>query len=151
MSHVIEHIDDPVGTLRRVQELLAPGGSVLIRYPNPQSLGAKVFKSFWYPWEVPRHLVIPAMGALTKAARTVGLKPMECETTAVGASHFFALSRSLKAGRTVDEYDPKITTRDVFARLLEHTLILFGLDVGEEIRITLRKADGSCRLHSRPN
>lgn len=35
---IIEHVDDPVGLLKRTQELLAPGGGVYISTPNEKGL-----------------------------------------------------------------------------------------------------------------
>ena len=44
LSHVIEHLHDPVGELRRIHRLLAPGGRVWIATPNLQSLGHRLFR-----------------------------------------------------------------------------------------------------------
>lgn len=38
MTHIIEHLDDPVGLLRRAREWLEPGGRILVAVPNAQSL-----------------------------------------------------------------------------------------------------------------
>lgn len=39
LSHVFEHLNDPLGALRRLAELLAPEGRVVLLYPNPEFLG----------------------------------------------------------------------------------------------------------------
>lgn len=38
LGHVLEHVDDPAGTLRAVGQWLAPGGRVLAAVPNARSL-----------------------------------------------------------------------------------------------------------------
>lgn len=38
MTHILEHLDDPVGLLRRGREWLAPSGRILIDVPNADSI-----------------------------------------------------------------------------------------------------------------
>src|SRR5215471_12677634 len=94
LSHVFEHLDAPVPALIRIRELLAPAGRAVLRYPNPDSFGAKHFGSDWFPWEVPRHLVLPPGGALAKAAAGVGLKRIRLRTDSKYAAAYFAHSRA---------------------------------------------------------
>ncbi len=55
MRHVLEHVSDPLTTLRRIHALLAPGGRLVVSLPNPDSLDARVFGATWRGHEVPRH------------------------------------------------------------------------------------------------
>jgi 2-polyprenyl-3-methyl-5-hydroxy-6-metoxy-1,4-benzoquinol methylase len=57
MSHVLEHIADPVRTLERCRDLLAPTGRLLIGIPNIKSWEAKLFGRYWSGLDVPRHIV----------------------------------------------------------------------------------------------
>src|SRR5262249_9088403 len=46
-SHVIEHVDDPVGFARRAAELLKPGGLFMFATPNVDSADVRRFGRFW--------------------------------------------------------------------------------------------------------
>ncbi len=58
MSHVIEHLSDPVLVLRRINKITKPSGRLIISTPNFDSISAKIFKKFWYALDTPRHLFI---------------------------------------------------------------------------------------------
>jgi 2-polyprenyl-3-methyl-5-hydroxy-6-metoxy-1,4-benzoquinol methylase len=50
MSHLMEHVDDPVALLESVRDLLKPGGVVLISLPNYRCIERRIFGANWYPW-----------------------------------------------------------------------------------------------------
>jgi len=54
--HVLEHIDRPVPALTKAFSLLKPGGIIVVEVPNIDSLGFRIFKSKWYPLDIPVHL-----------------------------------------------------------------------------------------------
>jgi len=56
LFHSLEHVHDPVLTLRQVARLLAPNGLVLVRTPNVASLNFRLFGIHWHGLEIPRHL-----------------------------------------------------------------------------------------------
>ena len=51
---VIEHLDDPVGAVRRCRDLLAPDGVLLVVTPDPSSVTARVAGSRWWGY-LPAH------------------------------------------------------------------------------------------------
>lgn len=53
---VIEHVPDAKATLRRLNTLLIPGGTLLLSIPNAGSWESRFFGKSWYVWELPRHL-----------------------------------------------------------------------------------------------
>ncbi len=70
-SHVIEHLPQPLETLRRMLGWLAPGGLVIVEVPNAGGAGGRLFGRYWSGLDFPRHLVhfTPAsMGAMVAKA-----------------------------------------------------------------------------------
>jgi len=58
LSHVIEHLHDPLDVLRACRRLLKPGGQLWLATPNLDSLGHRAFGRHWRGLEAPRHLVL---------------------------------------------------------------------------------------------
>jgi len=54
--HVLEHIPNLEETIRQIENLIAPGGTILIAVPNYKSFDSKYYDSFWAAYDVPRHL-----------------------------------------------------------------------------------------------
>ena len=53
--HVLEHLHDPRGAVRRIAGWLRPGGGLLVGVPNLDSLQARLGGPYWYHLDVPRH------------------------------------------------------------------------------------------------
>jgi len=56
LQHVIEHVIDPLRTLRECARLLKPDGILVVATPNGSSLGQRIYKENWRGLEPPRHL-----------------------------------------------------------------------------------------------
>ncbi|GAB4546807.1 MAG: hypothetical protein Kow0063_41360 [Anaerolineae bacterium] len=56
LSFVLEHMHDPLTTLQTVRSLLKPHGRVHIAIPNIGSIVARLFGTYWYDLDIPRHL-----------------------------------------------------------------------------------------------
>ncbi len=72
VSHVLEHVHDPVRLITQCFEVLAPGGRLWLQTPNLESLGHRVFGRAWRGLEPPRHLVLFNQSALHKQLRAAG-------------------------------------------------------------------------------
>jgi SAM-dependent methyltransferase len=55
INHTIEHISEPLGTLKEVYRIIKPGGKVIIEVPNFDSVGRKLLKDKWAGIDAPRH------------------------------------------------------------------------------------------------
>jgi len=80
-SHSLEHIPEPLRALRTARELLAPGGRIAILAPNWCCWQRSLFRSFWFPLDLPRHLQHFSPRALEVTAEALDL-----ELVALGTS-----------------------------------------------------------------
>ncbi|MGD1017681.1 MAG: class I SAM-dependent methyltransferase [Verrucomicrobiia bacterium] len=96
MSHVIEHVHDPVALLKECHRILKPGGSLVAVTPNAKGYGHQRFRSHWMPLEPPRHLYIFSPSTLRRVARLAGFRQEECWTTAAKAQFFFESSQDIE-------------------------------------------------------
>src|SRR5665213_696216 len=78
--HVFEHLYQPRKVLARVSEWLKPGGIFYTMMPNIDSAGARIFRSYWYPLELPRHLYHFSPTTLRRLADSVGLDEVSLAT-----------------------------------------------------------------------
>lgn len=74
MWHVIEHIENPRKVLSKVRKVLKKGGFFVFSTPNPESLGAKVFKRYWFHLDAPRHLVFLSQKGVDIIANKAGFR-----------------------------------------------------------------------------
>ena len=84
MSHVIEHMYDPLGGLRSAKELLSGDGEIYIETPNAAARNARAMGPYWYPWDAPRHLYLFDPATLRLVARNAGLVVRRLETREMG-------------------------------------------------------------------
>jgi SAM-dependent methyltransferase len=79
MWHVLEHVADPLDTLRRLRPWLRADGLLAVCVPNIQSLQARVFGRFWFHLDVPRHLLHYSPVTLQVLLRKAGFDIIERE------------------------------------------------------------------------
>ena len=100
MWHVLEHVHQLHDYLKKLKELLKPGGKFFIAVPNYTCYDEKVYKEFWAAYDVPRHLYhfSPASMQtllLKHDIRIDALKPMWYDTFYVSM-----LSEQYKTGKS---------------------------------------------------
>jgi SAM-dependent methyltransferase len=85
LSHVLEHLPDPPGTLREIRRILAPSGRVVIEVPNElENLQVRIFDMLRLPrrrYPVPStHLYFFSPGTLAAVIISAGLRPARVTT-----------------------------------------------------------------------
>jgi 2-polyprenyl-3-methyl-5-hydroxy-6-metoxy-1,4-benzoquinol methylase len=78
--HVFEHLYQPLAVLRKVAGWLKPGGIFFLMVPNIDSAGERIFGSYWYALELPRHLYHFSPQSLKHVASLAGLEPISLTT-----------------------------------------------------------------------
>ena len=100
--HVLEHTYSPQEVLARVYEWLKPGGIFYLHVPNIDSAEIRLFGSYWYPLELPRHLFHFSPGSLRLLAKSAGFKERELKTSRASfveySMRYFADDMLRKAG-----------------------------------------------------
>lgn len=78
--NVLEHVYEPKEVLARVAQWLKPGGIFYTLIPNIDSAGARIFRTYWYPLELPRHLYHFSPKTLREVGQSAGLRVVSLDT-----------------------------------------------------------------------
>ena len=137
VSHVIEHLADPVGTLHGLRRFLAPGGRLIVVTPNANSLGARWFGKFWRGLEPPRHFNVFTPKSLRYALGQAGYQVEELTTETRMARRLFWVSALAKRGVREIELTPRSERFTKWGgygfQLVEAFCNALGAEMGEEI------------------
>jgi 2-polyprenyl-3-methyl-5-hydroxy-6-metoxy-1,4-benzoquinol methylase len=85
MHQVIEHVTDPVQTLRGIARVLKPGGVAVLSTPNAGGWGARIFGRLWINWHAPYHLQFFTLRSMRLAAEQAGLVVEKADTVTPSA------------------------------------------------------------------
>lgn len=55
LYHVLEHLPSPFHTLKEVRRILKPRGLLIVSVPNIESWQARIFRLYWFHFDIPRH------------------------------------------------------------------------------------------------
>lgn len=80
MDQVVEHVTDPMGTMRGIAKVLKPGGMAILSTPNANGWGAKLLGRRWINWHAPYHLQHFSRASMMIAAGQAGLSVERVQT-----------------------------------------------------------------------
>jgi len=100
MSHVIEHVHEPLELLKEMRRILKRGRRIVIATPNAASLGHRMLGSRWPLLDPPRHLQIFTTRALDALVRAAGFDDVRiCTEVRTAAAMFSRIDTSRIVGR----------------------------------------------------
>jgi len=138
MSHLIEHVHNPMQLLRECNRILRSGGSLVVVTPNGGSWGHRLFKDAWLHLDPPRHLHVFTSLSLRNLAERAGFKKLRISTTIREANGLFMASRSIRLKGKYMWGSPQPRVVRIWARgmqLAEWALLKVNPDIGEEIAL----------------
>lgn len=142
LVHVIEHLHDPLGTLRECRRVLKPNGRLVIATPNSASLGHRRFSSNWVSLDPPRHLMIFDPSTMRRLVEQAGFEVEWLKTTARGARSAWTVGRYLQREPrwNVAGGPPSVGShvKAIPFQLWQRIAISTGRQVGEELVVQAR-------------
>ncbi len=142
LSHVIEHVHDPMDLLRECGRVLKPGGRLVVVTPNAASLGHRRLRASWIGLQPPRHLYLFACATLRRLAERAGLSVLSVRSSVRNAEYSWLLGRGrLTAWPSPGQRPPGgwAGRRARAFQLVEWILTWFGVEAGEEIVLVATK------------
>jgi 2-polyprenyl-3-methyl-5-hydroxy-6-metoxy-1,4-benzoquinol methylase len=142
MSHLIEHVHDPLELLKTCHRMLKPGGSLVVVTPNIKSAGHRICGASWFHLDPPRHLRIFTANSLTALIQRAGFRSIKIGTTIRGAAHAYAASRSVRQTARYQWGSKQPLTASLWANAMqavEWAWLKFDRQVGEEIAAIVQK------------
>jgi 2-polyprenyl-3-methyl-5-hydroxy-6-metoxy-1,4-benzoquinol methylase len=92
MSHVIEHITDPIALLKECYRILKPGAYLVVTTPNINSWGHQKLGMNWRGLEPPRHLHLFSPSTLRECAEKAGFQKIDSLSTTADTMLWFWVS-----------------------------------------------------------
>jgi ADP-heptose:LPS heptosyltransferase/SAM-dependent methyltransferase len=80
LTNAVEHLQNPLLVLRRLRQVLRPGGLLVLNLPNLDSAHADLFGPTWGHWQVPYHRTLMGRRALKRLAMLADLEVVALRT-----------------------------------------------------------------------
>jgi len=103
--HVFEHLEDPAAHIAACQQILAPGGLIIIEVPNPESIGARLSFNAWLGSDVVHHINPMTATEIETLVERHGLKVVGREDFSLKFTYPFLWSALLGATFGNKTYD----------------------------------------------
>jgi len=78
MWDVLEHLHEPLASLREIRRILRPGGVLFVRVPNAASYVARMCGRYWSGYDLPRHMTLFTPNTLARTLAESGFQEKLC-------------------------------------------------------------------------
>lgn len=136
MSHLIEHVHDPMSLLDECRRIIRPGGRLVVITPNAESLWSRFFKQSCLSVDPPRHLHLFTLPSIKALVINAGFCVRNISTTVNGADALFSHSRLIRRTGRITIGDPIAFHRRLegkFMQLFQAALLKKRPEIGEDI------------------
>jgi 2-polyprenyl-3-methyl-5-hydroxy-6-metoxy-1,4-benzoquinol methylase len=118
MWNVLEHLADPLNTLKMVHKLLKPDGMLIFNTPSLDSLDARIYGPYWIGFELPRHFNIFSRQTLNRILQETGF--LIVETRCIYGSHaaFMSSLRFWLRDQSLSPYLCRFLESVIFSRVV---------------------------------
>ena len=99
LSHVIEHVRNPITVIEVCHRLLRANGRIWLETPNLDSIGHATFRAHWRDLDPPRHLVLFTRSSLQLALKRAGFEDIRDQPFRPVCAELFAASEAIAEGR----------------------------------------------------
>jgi GT2 family glycosyltransferase/SAM-dependent methyltransferase len=102
LNHVIEHLYDPETVFELLRRKLRPGGRIHIATPNPAGISSRLFRSYWWGLETPRHAMLYTPRVLKKWLERLGFADVQTVPECTAKDFARSLGYVLEARRRIE-------------------------------------------------
>ncbi len=85
LSHVIEHVHDPLELFEKCFQMLIPNGEIWLSLPNIAGFGHRLYGRNWFALDPPRHLFLPKVKILKEMLLIAGFSDLRVRRRGRGA------------------------------------------------------------------
>ncbi|MBF6569630.1 MAG: class I SAM-dependent methyltransferase [Candidatus Binataceae bacterium] len=142
LSHVIEHVHNPLATVAEIHRVLRPGGTLVITTPNAAGWGHRHFRACWVNLDPPRHLQLFNGRTLSMIAAHAGFTKINVSSTLRITSFTFTISRFIRRSGRGNTPPPTSLWTLVYGRAATAAGLLMRMSnalAGDELLLEARK------------
>jgi len=142
MSHVIEHVHDPLDLLKECRRILKPGGRLSLVTPNINSAGHRIYGRSWFHLDPPRHLRIFTAASLETLLQRAGFHTTRIGTTIRDACTAYVASREVRRTGRYEMGSMQRHSARMWGRVMqriEWAWLKMDREAGEEIAAVAQK------------
>lgn len=136
LSQVIEHVHDPLASLREMARLLRSDGTLWLATPNVDAPGHTRFGPHWRGLEPPRHLALFSSHALRRCLEQAGFEDIRFRRQGPVSAWFYRASRKIAGA----DGHATASRGERFAAAWNDLRALLWPTTGEELIVTARRA-----------